>query len=162
LNVEKIGSPRTSPRASIILNGNILSSLSPIPPGRPPAPFSTKTHIHENPLNTPKVNTISTSTMTNYQRSSYTEEEHLRLQQQYLQGRKDTIISLGKNFHIQIKSPSTNIFQWKERTCLEKFLIFTITCLLLFCCIFLLISYNIDDQKGLNFLFYSILYNLIH
>ncbi|CAG2116136.1 unnamed protein product, partial [Medioppia subpectinata] len=44
------GSPRTSPRTSIILNGNILSSLSPIPPIRPPAPFSSKTHIYDNHL----------------------------------------------------------------------------------------------------------------
>lgn len=149
-NYLTIGSPRTSPRTSITLNGNIISSLSPIPPARPPAPFSSKTHIYDNPLNTHKVNTISTSTMTNYQRSSYTEEEHLRLQQQYLQGRKETIISIGKNFHIQIKSPSTKLFLWKDRTSLEKCLILTIACLLLFCSIFLLTSVNIDDQKGKN------------
>ena len=147
------GSPRTSPRTSIILNGNILSSLSPIPPLRPPAPYSSKTHIHDNPLSTNKVrHTISTSTMTAYQRSSYTEDEHLKVQEQYMRGRKDTIISIGKSFHIQIQSPSTKFILWKGRTSLEKCLFVTVACLLLFFAIFLL-TYQNDFSSG-NWLHY--------
>jgi len=135
------GSPRTSPRTSIVLNGN------PIPPIRPPAPFSSKTHIYDNHLSGNKVRqTISTSTMTNYQRASYTEDEHLRLQEQYLRGRKDTIISIGKSFHIQIQSPSTKFILWKGRTSLEKCLFLTIGCLLLFFTIFLIAPFSDHNQ----------------
>ena len=126
-----------------------MSSLSPIPPLRPPAPYSSKSHIHDNPLNTNKVrHTISTSTMTAYHRSSYTEDEHLKLQEQYMRGRKDTIISIGKSFHIQIQSPSTKFILWKGRTCLEKCLILTIGCLLLLFTIFSLTSFREIQPKS--------------
>nr|XP_046909765.1 neprilysin-1-like [Dermatophagoides farinae] len=76
--------------------------------------------------------------MTNHRSSYIGEEEHYHLQQHYFAttGRKDTIISIGKNFQIQFKSPSTHCLSWRYRTGLEKFLIF-----LLFASIIILLAY---------------------
>ena len=78
------------------------------------------------------------SLMTNHRSSYIGEEEHYHLQQHYFAttGRKDTIISIGKNFQIQFKSPSTHCLSWRYRTGLEKFLIF-----LLFASIIILLAY---------------------
>lgn len=72
------------------------------------------------------------STMTNHRSSFIGDEEHYHLHQQYLatSGRKDTIISIGKNFQIQFKSPSTSGLSWQHRTRLEKFLIFILISIL--------------------------------
>ncbi|KAH9413417.1 Membrane metallo-endopeptidase-like 1 [Dermatophagoides pteronyssinus] len=83
-------------------------------------------------LKTTRGSTISS--MTNHRSSYIGEEEHYHLQQHYFAttGRKDTIISIGKNFQIQFKSPSTNCLSWHYRTSLEKFLLLSLLLLLLF------------------------------
>lgn len=136
-------------RTSIILNGNILHSISPIPPGRPPAPSGShqlSIHVQDNAM-TGSVNFADTrclgstlkprgstmSSMTNHRSSYIGDDEHYHLHQQYLatSGRKDTIISIGKNFQIQFKSPSTSGLSWRHRTRLEKFLFFLVTAILI-------------------------------
>lgn len=103
-----------SQRTSVILNGNILHSISPIPPTRPPVPSgSRQLSIHVQDGNTlggsvnfadsrclsstlkPRGSTMSS--MTNHRSSYIGDEEHYHLHQQYLatSGRKDTIISIG-------------------------------------------------------------------
>lgn len=122
-----------------------MHSISPIPPGRVLAPNSTNqlsvyvpdtnnnvnnsnANITESRLfnSALKARGSTISSMTNHRSSYIGDEEHYHLQQQYFAttGRKDTIISIGKNFQIQFKNPSTNWFSWRYRTGLEKFLLF--------------------------------------
>lgn len=67
----------------------------------------------------------------NCKRASYFDEEQLRLQQQILNGRKERLFSVGQTFHIQIKRPPTNLFDWKDKTWLEKTLLITLVCLVI-------------------------------
>ncbi len=151
-------------RTSIILNGNILHSISPLPPGRPPAPGNSggcltptnlSIHVQDASQLTGSVNfadvrclatpggvgggcgsslkprgsTMSTMTTTAHRSSYIGDDEHTHLHQQYLAttGRKDTIISIGRNLQIQFRSPSTSGLAWRYRTRLEKFLLFLLT-----------------------------------
>ena len=72
---------------------------------------------------------MSTMTTTAHRSSYIGDDEHTHLHQQYLAttGRKDTIISIGRNLQIQFRSPSTSGLAWRYRTRLEKFLLFLLT-----------------------------------
>ncbi|UXI15420.1 Pre-mRNA-splicing factor 38A [Sarcoptes scabiei] len=127
-----------TPRASVILNGNVLKRTSPnqsnlaIPINS--SGYQLSVHMHDNSPNlgysgdnrSLKIRGSTISSMSNHRSSYIGDEEHLNLQQQYFAttGRKDTIISIGKNLQIQFKSPSTNCLSWRYRTCLEKMFIF--------------------------------------
>ncbi|KAJ6219511.1 hypothetical protein RDWZM_005323 [Blomia tropicalis] len=155
-----------SQRTSVILNGNILHSISPIPPTRPPVPSgSRQLSIHVQDGNTlggsvnfadsrclsstlkPRGSTMSS--MTNHRSSYIGDEEHYHLHQQYLatSGRKDTIISIGKNFQIQFKSPSTSGLSWSSRTRLERFLLFVLVAMIVVMLAYIYIPVPIDEAN---------------
>lgn len=153
-------------RTSIILNGNILHSISPIAPGRPPAPGGShqrlSIHVQDSDMRgsvnfgdtrilgsslKPRGSTISS--MTNHRSSYIGDDEHYHLHQQYLatSGRKDTIISIGKNFQIQFKSPSTSGLAWRYRTRFEKFLLFLLIAIFVVIFAYFYIPMPTDEGK---------------
>lgn len=166
-------------RTSIILNGNILHSISPLPPGRPPAPGggggltptqNLSIHVQDASHLTGSVNFADVrclgpgpsslkprgstmSTMSTAHRSSYIgDDEHTHLHQQYLAttGRKDTIISIGRNLQIQFRSPSTTGLAWRYRTKLEKFLLFLLTVLGVVVFSYFFIPLPLEEGKFFN------------
>ena len=154
-------------RTSIILNGNILHSISPIPPRRPPIPSGShqlSIHVEDSGLsgsvnfadtrflgNSLKPRGSTMSNMSNHRSSYIGDEEHYHLHQQYIaaNGRKDTIISIGKNFQIQFKSPSTSGLSWKYRTRLEKFLLFFLIAIFIVIFAYFYIPLPIEEGRNL-------------
>lgn len=107
--------------------------------------------FNNNNNNNPRGSTIS-STLTNHRSSYIGDEEHYHLQQQYFAttGRKDTIISIGKNFQIQFKSPSTHCLSWRYRTGLEKFLLFLLMASLVFLLVYIYLPYFYSHHNQIN------------